>query len=322
MLYNLSAREDGGGLFLFGFILLLIPKFGTRWKLYTLSQVLTFLAVVLLWLPVYRIYGFNSGFNYVEWIKSTSPNASTDELQVVAYRDVKALYYKVEPESLKPSPSCFFILLHGGGFTSGNASHMNTIGSFLASNGIPAFSLDYSLAPKRTFPIQVQEIDSLLKVIRKNDLFSNFSSKPFILLGASAGGTIALNYAHLKPDPALKMVLNLYGITDTGFIYPESSRSQANLQEMADAYRGGVSIDAISPLRNASRIHVPIITFMGNSDAIVPIEQAVFFHEKRHKMKFYNDRLFILPGATHLFDHPLTGPSGQFLKKNILDLVN
>ncbi|MEZ5172405.1 MAG: hypothetical protein R2850_02545 [Bacteroidia bacterium] len=41
---------------------------------------------------------------------------------------------------------------------------------------------------------------------------------------------------------------------------------------------------------------------------------------KKDKSRFFNDRLFVLPGSTHLFDHPLSGPSGQFMKQKLEDL--
>lgn len=317
MLYNLSARESGGFFFILSIALLFIPKFQAKWLPYLITQVITLFSIILLFLPVYRIHGFRSDFNFIEWIKAETPNVSTQNINVIPRKNVNALFYNFEKSVNTFNPSYFFILLHGGGFSSGIAEHMNKIGGFLASEGIPAFSLNYSLAPKESFPKQTQEIDSLLKEIRSKSQFAYLHNKEFILLGESAGATIALNYAYLKPDSALKMVINLYGLTDPGFVYPESANSNAKLQEMVTSYQGWASVDEISPLRNASRLGVPVYTFHGSEDVIVPQSQASVFHEKRKQLGFTKDSIFILKGATHLFDHPLTGPSGQFLKSKI-----
>lgn len=320
MLYNLSARENGAGYFLFAVILSVIPRFGINRKVYTVSVVLSILSAFMLILPVYRTFGWKQHFNYSEWFVYNSPSARMDTLLVVPERGVKALYYP-PTNQMDTKPDKWCILLHGGGFTGGSASHMSHLGYYFSGKNIPAFSLDYSLAPNRTFPIQVREIDSLISKVRAEYNFDSFSALPFFILGESAGGTIALNYAAMKPDAMLLSVVNLYGITDSGFIHPESLESNANLPEMIDAYRGGVGVDPMSALRNAVSIKVPVYTFHGTDDVIVPVYQARAFHEKRTNLGYFNDRLFVLPGATHLFDHPLSGPSGQFLKQRLEEII-
>lgn len=317
MLHNLAARESGGFLLVVSAVLFFIPRFQATFTTYLIAQVFTILAIILLFSPVYRIHGLYSSFNYYEWVITKSPDLSIRKIQVIPEENLDALFYLKANGSKYHEPPFFFILLHGGGFTSGKADYMNNIGGFLASIGIPAFSLNYSLAPQKTFPKQIQEIDSLLMIIRSSPEFDDFKNKAFILLGGSAGATIALNYAYLKPDTALKMVINLYGLTDPGFIYPESAKSNAMLKEMVNAYKGSSNVDDISPLQNAININVPVYTFHGSDDVIVPVSHAEVFYQKRKESGFTKDRLFIMSGATHLFDHPISGPSGQFLKEKI-----
>jgi acetyl esterase/lipase len=318
MLYNLSARENGAAWFLFSLIMLVLPRFGgNKWS-YFVSVLFSLSSAVLFYTPVYQIHGFSGKFNYSEWFIYNSPHVKADTLEVIRNRRVNALYFEAEHPN---SAEVWVILLHGGGFTGGDASHMAHLGKYFASMNIPAFSLNYSLSPESTYPNQIRELDSLLVKVRAQVRFRGFCDAPFYLLGQSAGGTIALNYAAKNPDSNLIAVINLYGITDPGFIHPESAISHANIADMVDAYKGGLGPDPISPLRNAVNIPVPVYTFHGNDDVIVPVSQATNFHKKRLSLEFYEDRLFILPGATHLFDHPLSGPSGQFLRKKLQEIV-
>lgn len=318
MLYNLSVRENGASYFLLACIFTLIPRLGSHTKIYFLSVAFSLLAAFLLHLPVYRIHGMSGNFNYSKWFVYHPGYAEPDTVWFSAHHEIKSLYFHT-PDKQKIRH--WMILLHGGGFTSGNASHMSHLGNYFARKNVPAVSLDYSLSPESTFPLQIREIDSLIKEIRSDSKYAHFSHLPFYILGESAGATIALNYAHVKPDEKLKGIINLYGITDAGFIQPESAISHANLIEMTEAYRGGTGPDPISPLRNAIRIKVPVYSFHGTSDIIVPDIHARMFHEKRLELGFRNDRLYLLPGATHLFDHPLNGPSGQFFQNIMEELI-
>jgi acetyl esterase/lipase len=319
MLYNLKAREDSGFLLVFCLILIILPRLNARRVTYLASLVFVSLSVILLVLPVYRINGLSNEFNYSKWLLGSGDLIKSEVIDVLKSRNVQAFYYP--PVDDKASATCWYILLHGGGFTAGSAGNMNYLGSALSAMGQPSFSLDYSLAPKYVFPNQIQEIDSLISNVRSNERFSHFSSLPFIIIGESAGGTIALNYAAYEPDSALYKLVNLYGITDPGFVYSESKESHADLDAMTNSYRGGTSVDIISPLRNASLIKVPVITFHGTDDVIVPVSQSVEFYTKRQNLGFADDTLFLLKGATHLFDHPLSGPSGQFFLEKLKEIV-
>ena len=66
---------------------------------------------------------------------------------------------------------------------------------------------------------------------------------------------------------------------------------------------------------------MPVITFHGTDDVIVPVSQSVEFYTKRQNLGFADDTLFLLKGATHLFDHPLSGPSGQFFLEKLKEIV-
>lgn len=317
MLYNLKAREDSGAIIILCLIFIFLPRFSAKRAVYFTSSIFLTLSIVLLTLPVYRIHGFSKEFNYSKWILSQEDLVTPEVINVIESRNVQALYY--EPTSDKTLGNCWFVLLHGGGFTSGTAANMNYIGSALSNLGYPAFSLSYSLAPKYVYPYQIREVDSLIFRVRMDAYFSSFKNLPFIIVGESAGATIALNYASREHDSALAKIVNLYGITDPGFIFAESKISNADLEVMINSYAGGTSVDVISPLRNASNIKVPVITFHGTDDVIVPFSQSVEFHNKRRNLGFIDDKLFLLKGATHLFDHPLSGPSGQFFIQKLLD---
>jgi len=234
------------------------------------------------------------------------------------------------PETNSPK-NPLVVLIHGGGFTSGDKSHMHHLGQWLAKHEINAISLNYSLAPKSRFPLQCMEIVAAINYCRKN-YKKQINLDKIYLVGASAGATIALNtiaYLKNKSDSssvntfnAVKGVVNLYGITDVQFELSARFKSIYDLKEMMSDYTGieknnfGQLLAEVCPLLTKGFCNKPVISIHGLKDNIVPPEHARLLHLILTQKKIPN--LYIaLPWATHSFEHPLSGPSGQVVRNTI-----
>lgn len=223
------------------------------------------------------------------------------------------------------------VLIHGGGFTSGDKSHMHHLGQWLAKHEINAISINYSLAPKSKFPLQCMEVIAAIDYCRENYNKQINIDKVF-LVGASAGATIALNtigYLKNQSDSnsistfnAIKGVVNLYGITDVQIELSSKFKSLYDLKKMIQDYTG-VNKDQfrklpaeVCPLLTKGFCNKPVISIHGSKDNIVPSEHARLLHKILTQKKTPN--LYIeLPWATHSFEHPLSGPSGQVVRNTI-----
>jgi acetyl esterase/lipase len=236
--------------------------------------------------------------------------------------------YFPEKKSVK---NALVILIHGGGFTSGDKYQMRPLGQWLAEHDINAVSLNYSLAPESKFPTQCKEVIAAIDYCR-NKFKNEINIDKVYLVGASAGATIALNTVgylknqtdstSIKTLNAIKGVVNLYGITDTQLELSARFKSIYDLNKMVNQYTGIEAnnlrmVPAIAcPLLNKGFCNKPVISIHGSKDNIVPSEHARLLHLILSQKNIPN--LYIeLPWATHSFEHPLSGPSGQVVRNTI-----
>lgn len=99
------------------------------------------------------------------------------------------------------------IYLHGGGFSLGGLeSHDNICAEICGRTGFQVVSVDYRLAPEKPHPAA---FDDALAVTR-----SIAGLNPFIVMGDSAGGSLAASVAHemRHQSPALGLVLIYAGL--------------------------------------------------------------------------------------------------------------
>jgi acetyl esterase len=87
------------------------------------------------------------------------------------------------------------VLIHPGGFVSGDKSMMAAVGTFVAAHGYVAFSIEYRSARDVPYPAAVQDTRTAIDFIRTNA--STYQTDPLRIgiLGASAGGTIGASAA-------------------------------------------------------------------------------------------------------------------------------
>lgn len=114
-----------------------------------------------------------------------------------------------------------FIYIHGGGWISGITDMRNTYLVNWAKKGFFVCSLNYTYAPQKVFPYQLQEIYSAIDYIFDNAEKYNIDTENIIIGGESAGGYFLSYLAACieKPDPLEKL-----GIT---FRHKESFRLKA-----------------------------------------------------------------------------------------------
>ena len=100
---------------------------------------------------------------------------------------------RVTPKSASSTRCCLFV--HGGGFTNGspNSSYRPFSAQLAKNSGLVFFVPDYTLVPDAQYPVQLDQVLSLARRIQKK-------YKNIVLMGDSAGGTIALSAALKEPQ--------------------------------------------------------------------------------------------------------------------------
>lgn len=202
-----------------------------------------------------------------------------------------------------PGPFPAAILVHGGGFDSGNrATNMAPTFQPLAGAGFAWFSIDYRMAPEFRFPQAKEDMDAAIKWVKANAEEYRVDVSKIVISGESAGGYL-VNYAatHETPETRVAAVVDFYGPTD----YEKIARQRADYParfNMASINghkaKGGsiwffqvdgydeasyAKLREISPLRAVHRGMPPFLEIHGTRDDQVPYEQSTMMCDAMHQ---------------------------------------
>jgi acetyl esterase/lipase len=174
------------------------------------------------------------------------------------------------------------ILLHGGGWVSGEKEYMNGYARALALSGIAAVSINYRLACDTVHCDDIlDDVDSAICFVGAHSAEWAIGSKRPALLGYSAGGHLALLFACSRDHRRrVGAVVSLAGPADLqDSLLWKSPGLLADIRLLT-----GDTLpehwDIFSPVYFANNPHPPLLLIHGNSDSVVPINQTCTFSEK------------------------------------------
>lgn len=223
-------------------------------------------------------------------------------------------------ETLSPSRSHPVILVvHGGGWVTGNKWTMDRHARQLAKQGFAVVSINYRLAPMSKFPDQVDDVRSAMVWITGNAKTYSFDVQKLGLFGYSAGGHLVSLVATLADEPWEKIqpttswtqdderwskIPTVRAVCIGG--PPTDFRSLPPDNTSLAFFLGGsrrqfpeVYVSA-SPICFASPQDPPFQIIHGDADGIVPIAQSKNFHQALLR-SHVDVSLQTLPGKGHLF---------------------
>lgn len=275
---------------------------------------------------------FNKEKNKFPFIKivSEKKQEAINQIKDLVYAkiDLRELhldaFYK-EGKQLQPA----VILIHGGGWKSGNKSQMKFFAQEIASKGYSCFSVEYRLSPEAKFPAAIFDVKEAIRYIKKNAEKFNVNQNKIAVLGCSSGGQMAAligttnNNLEFEDKNGLNQNSNVQAIVDIegilAFKHPESEEGK-----VASLWLGGTYEEKPEIWKQAAALsHVdkntPPILFI-NSD-------MARFHAGRDDMiavlnqnKIYNEvkNIHNSPHSFWFFDpwfNPMVNFVIQFLDK-------
>ena len=98
------------------------------------------------------------------------------------------VFYKNKKQ---PTKKIAIIIIHGGGWRSGNRTQHYPLAQKLASLGYVCFTPEYRLSTEALFPASIYDIKSAIRWVRKNAKEYSIDTGRITILGFSAGGEIA-----------------------------------------------------------------------------------------------------------------------------------
>ncbi|WP_345712401.1 alpha/beta hydrolase, partial [Kineococcus glutinatus] len=180
------------------------------------------------------------------------------------------------------------VVVHGGGFTSGDRSDSGSRGlcETAAGDGIAGFSVDYRLAPEHTYPDQVDDLSRAVEWLRQPAQVERFGIDParIAVLGSSAGAVLALTVGTAGSGPTdtgarVKAVVSLSGVTDFRATQQSLAGASPEAVRLALDYlgcRSATDCDAAaeaSPITRVDPTDPPMLLVNGTRE-LVPAQQA------------------------------------------------
>ena len=215
------------------------------------------------------------------------------------------------------------LLIHGGGWESGDSSQLAELNSLLAGWRVAVFAITYRLAPQNKWPAPLDDARAAVEFIRTHASEFRIFPERWAVVGRSAGGQIAGVLAYTMPENAPKGLVSLYAPSDL-FLAWKSSKPGAILepltllknylggspQEVPEQYQTG------SPLLLATAASCPTLLVHGQKDKLVWCRQSERLDARLRDLRVPVTFLS-LPWATHGFDFNLGGPGGQLFTQTL-----
>ncbi|MCW5936271.1 MAG: alpha/beta hydrolase [Fimbriimonadaceae bacterium] len=204
------------------------------------------------------------------------------------------------------------VLIHGGGWISGEKEDYRDEALWWASHGWAAVCVSYRLAPLFPFPIPIADVQRFLLFAAENPSLFGTSPGRTAVFGNSAGGHLALMTAlagrildgdepSVRPARAVA-VCPITDMTDPGIVEEPLARGFAE-QFMGDRYsaedpRWADASPACQPLAGAPAT----LLVHGTADEIVPFSQSLQM-EARLRQAGNQVSLLAMEGEHHAFSY-------------------
>jgi len=177
-------------------------------------------------------------------------------------------------KSKKENPAV--IMIHGGGWRSGNKNQMQVLGQEIAAKGYACFAIEYRLSLEAKYPEGIYDVKNAIKFIKDNAKKFHVDPDKIAILGCSSGGQMAALIGTTNENSAFEdksykskasskvnAIVNIDGVL--AFKHPESSEG-----EMASFWLGGTYDENQENWKNASALthtdkNTPPILFINSS---------------------------------------------------------
>lgn len=159
------------------------------------------------------------------------------ELKDLVYKNINSrelhldAFFK-DQEKLQP----VVVLIHGGGWKSGNKSQMHLLAQQIALNGYVCFCVEYRLSGEAKYPAAVLDVKTAIKYIKSNAPMFKADPSKVAVLGCSSGGQMAALIGTTNGKPAfedkdaIEQNANVQAIIDMdgilAFHHPESEEGK------------------------------------------------------------------------------------------------
>jgi acetyl esterase/lipase len=199
------------------------------------------------------------------------------------------------------------ILIHGGGWSTGDKSDFNTYVDTLKIrlSGYAIININYRLASgtSNLFPTQENDVKAAIEFVYSKRNEYHISDK-FVLLGASAGAHLSLLQGYKYSSPVkIKAIVDFFGPTDLVDMYNNPASIFAPPSALA-AVIGATPTSNLTLYQQSSPINFvtaqspPTIILQGGVDPLVSPNQAIALNNKLQTIGVVHQYVFY-PTESH-----------------------
>ncbi len=225
---------------------------------------------------------------------NTDNQESTQDSTPLSYKEILNVSYGSSNEQVydiylpenRSLDTKVIILVHGGGWSSGDKSDMNGFKDSFKQD-LPEYAIvniNYRLSDEnnKPYPMQTNDITAVINHLKTNKN-EYVISENYGFIGVSAGGHLSLLWSYaLDSEKNVGMVASIVGptnFTDPAYLNNEDPE----LQEMIDLF--GINpttsyLEEASPYHQASIKSPPTVLFYGGQDPLIPTTQGTALDEK------------------------------------------
>ncbi len=217
--------------------------------------------------------------------------ATGEQINDIEYARLGDLSLRMDahiPEGPGPFPAA--IIVHGGGWFSGDSRHnVQPLFEPLADAGFAWFSINYRLTNDISmFGQAVDDVEAAANFIYDHASGYRIDRDRMALIGESAGAQLASMAAlRGKLKANIRAVVAFYGPADlvmlakTSKQIPESVRKSVEGTPFEAMVLAGLA--QLSPINHVSRNMPPFLLIHGTDDGMVPFEQSKNFCDRIHQ---------------------------------------
>lgn len=195
------------------------------------------------------------------------------------------------------------VLVHGGGWRSGDRSNLAPLAARLAARGYAAATVSYRLSGEAQYPAAIIDVKDSLAWLASRQQEFGFDASRIVVAGGSAGGQIAALVG--MTDRSVRAVINIDGLSD--FTSPEALKHEddpAKNPSAAGAWFGGRYAEKRTLWHEASPINYvgkdsPPVLFIGSGEARFSVGREAMV--ERLAANGVRSSVVVLPGTPHSF---------------------
>jgi acetyl esterase/lipase len=233
--------------------------------------------------PVDTTYTVKSVYNKVKkehpYVSFVQPrkHENVNQKKNIVYKKIKDrklhldAYYN-KNNSLNPA----IVIIHGGGWRSGNKSQMETFAIEMATKGYSCFNIEFRLSLEAQYPAAIFDVKKAIQYVKKNAKKFNVDTTKVAVLGCSSGGQMAAligttngktdfeeSKNNIKISSKVNAIVNIDGTL--AFKHPESKEGVVAGLWLGGSYEEKPLIwQQASPLTHANK-NTPPVLFINSS---------------------------------------------------------